>query len=73
MESKHSTIQLNIPIKAIQTKAYNDQKPGTSGLRKKVKVVQQQHYIENFIQGILHALRPDELQGRIGLIKQRTY
>jgi phosphoglucomutase len=55
------SIDQEFSISKIPTTAYNDQKPGTSGLRKKTTVVQQPNYIENFMQSLLLSVRPDEL------------
>ncbi len=49
-------------IKTISTTAFNDQKLGTSGLRKKVKTFLQPNYLENFVQSVFNAL--EEIKGK---------
>ncbi|MDE8652529.1 alpha-D-glucose phosphate-specific phosphoglucomutase [Novosphingobium album (ex Liu et al. 2023)] len=48
-----------IMIRTVPTQPFEGQVPGTSGLRKKVRVFQQANYAENFIQSVFDAVRPE--------------
>ena len=49
MESK-------LDIEIISCTPFDDQRPGTAGLRKKVTVFRQPHYLESFVQSVFDTL-----------------
>jgi len=54
-------------IKQISTTPFDDQRPGTSGLRKKTRRFMEPHYIENFVQSVFNTLLdqcPDGFEGQ---------
>ena len=45
-----------LTINTVNSQPFDDQKPGTSGLRKKTRHFQQAHYLENFVQAIFNSV-----------------
>ncbi|CAN1297217.1 Phosphoglucomutase, cytoplasmic [Linum perenne] len=54
---------MTFKVSTVQSSPIDGQKPGTSGLRKKVKVFMQPHYLENFVQSTFNALTPEKVRG----------
>jgi phosphoglucomutase len=50
-------------IQTIPTPVFSDQRPGTSGLRKKVVAFMQPHYLENFVQALFDVLNASDASG----------
>ncbi len=46
-------------MKTISTIPFRNQRPGTSGLRKKTRVFMRPHYLENFVQSAFNAVREE--------------
>jgi len=52
-------------ILTIPTKPFDDQRPGTSGLRKKVSVFKSENYLQNFVQSLFNALGTENVKGKV--------
>ena len=53
----------NMQVKSVSTTPFSDQRPGTSGLRKKTRVFMQPNYLENFVQSVFNVVRGETEAG----------
>jgi phosphoglucomutase len=53
----------SLTAKTVPTEPFQGQKPGTSGLRKKVTEFQKPHYLANFVQSTFNGLPEDKVKG----------
>ena len=49
-------------MKTVQTTPFDDQRPGTSGLRKKTSVFMQPNYVENFVQAVFSTIKESGIE-----------
>ncbi|CAH1434490.1 unnamed protein product [Lactuca virosa] len=61
--SENTQVMATFKVKRVESSPIEGQKPGTSGLRKKVKVFTQPHYLHNFVQSTFNALSAEKIKG----------
>lgn len=52
-----------IPVVTVQTAPFEDQRPGTNGLRRKTTVFEGKNYLQNYIQSVLSSIDLRDRQG----------